>query len=102
VFLTEHLGGFEPALGDANGSGALAASPAEREVFLQERFVVLYGDDLVDKRAKWRSVPEGTLWKTHIRRRRLVSINSIVIGDSLHFDRVLSWGFKDIISHLYT
>jgi hypothetical protein len=76
--------------------------PLEREVFLQERFVVLYGDDLVDKRAKWRSVPEGTLWKTHIRRRRLVSINSIVIGDSLHFDRVLSWGFKDIISHLYT
>jgi hypothetical protein len=57
----------------------------EREVFLQEHFVVLRGSVDQAVYAKWRSVPEGTLWKTHIHGPGLVRINHSIVGDAVHY-----------------
>jgi hypothetical protein len=96
VFLAEHIDGFgwiSRRLGGAGWVVRLSSHRSlceghlvsemgwgEREVFLQEHFVVLRGSIDPTVYAKWRSVPEGTLWKTHIHGPGLARINRSIVG----------------------
>ena len=96
VFRAEHIDGFgwiSRRLGGAGWVVGLSSHRSlceghlisemgwgEREVFLQEHFVVLRGSIDPAVYAKWRSVPEGTLWKTHIHGPGLVRINRSIVG----------------------